>query len=78
MDISHVFEATEFKAHVAIADEGRPTWDAFPEARGSPWMAEAIREGLVATIRQAPDEAAWYYGGLTIRPQHPAPAAQVR
>ena len=32
-------------------------------------MAEAIREGLVATIGRRPEEAAWYDGGLTIRPQ---------
>ncbi len=69
MDIYDVFEETALKAHVVIPDEGRPTWDAFPDEWGSPWMAEAIREGLVATIRQAPCEAAWYYGGLTIRPQ---------
>ena len=78
MDIYDIFEETEIKAHVAISDEGRPTWNAFPEAWGSPWRAEAIREGLVATIRQAPDEAAWYYGGLTIRPQRPTPAAEGR
>ena len=64
-----VFEETALKAHVVIPDEGQPTWEAFPDAWGSPWMAEAIREGLVATIMQAPGEAAWYFGGLTIRPQ---------
>jgi hypothetical protein len=74
MDIYDVFEETELKAHLAIPDEGQPTWDAFPEAWGSPWMAEAIREGLVATIMEAPGEAAWYYGGLTIRPQRTATA----
>jgi hypothetical protein len=68
MHIYDVFEATTLKAHVVIPDEGPPTWDASPDAWGSPWMAEAIQEGLVATIRQAPGEAAWYYGGLTVRP----------
>jgi hypothetical protein len=75
MHISHVFEETTLKAHVALADEGRPTWDAFPKAWGSPWMAEALREGLVATIMQAPCEAACYDGGLTIRPQQTATEA---
>jgi hypothetical protein len=58
-----------------ITQEGRPTWDAFPDAWGTPWMAEAIREGLVATIGQAPWEAAWYDGGLTMRPQSATPPA---
>ena len=75
MDIYDVFEDTALQTHVIIPDQGRPTWDAFPDAWGSPWMAEAIREGLVATIREAPDEAAWYYGGLTIRPQRTTTAA---
>jgi len=66
---AQIIEETELKAHLAIPDEGRHTWDAFPEEWGSPWMQEAIREGLVATIMRAPCEAAWYYGGLTIRPQ---------
>ena len=72
MRIYDVFEETEIKTHLAIPNEGRPSWDAFPEAWGGPWMEEAIRDGLVATIMQAPCEAAWYYGGLTIRPQSTA------
>ena len=57
------------KAHVAIPDEGAPPWDAFPAVWGTSWMVEAIQEGLVATTRQASWEAAWYDGGLTMRPQ---------
>jgi hypothetical protein len=78
MDISDVCEATALKAHVVIHDAGRPTWNTFPDAWSSSWMAEAIREGRVATMRQASDEAAWYDGGRTMRPQRPAPAAEVR
>lgn len=72
MRIYDVFEETALKAHLSIPEEGLPSWDAFPEAWGSQWMEEAIREGLVATIMQAPCEEAWYYGGLTIRPQRTA------
>ena len=59
MDIYDVFADTALKAHVVIPDEGRPTWDTFPVEWGSPWMTDASREGLVATIRHAPCEAAW-------------------
>jgi hypothetical protein len=75
MDIYDICEETEVKAHVAIPDEGQPTWDAFPDEWGNPWMAAAIREGLVAMIMQAPSKEAWYYGGLTIRPQSPTTAS---
>jgi hypothetical protein len=69
MDIYDICEETEVKAHVAIPDEGQPIWEAFPDEWGHPWMAAAIREGLVATIMQDPSKEAWYYGGLTIRPR---------
>ena len=75
MDIADVCEETERTAYVVIPDAGWPTWEPFPAARGTPWMAEAIREGRVATSRQASWEAAWYDGGLTIGPQSaPTPA----
>jgi hypothetical protein len=73
-----VFEETALTAHFALSDGGCPTWETVPEAWGSPWMQEAIREGLVATILEAPCEAAWYYGGLTIRPQRSATEAAAR
>ena len=41
-------------------------------------IEEAIREGLVATIMRAPCEEAWYYGGLTIRPQRTATEAEAQ
>jgi hypothetical protein len=78
MDLYDVFEETELKAHFALSDEGGPTWDTVPEEWGSPWMQEAIQEGLLATIIRAPCEAAWYYGGLTIRPQRTATEAEAR
>ena len=68
MRIYDLFQETELKAHLSIPEEGPPTWDYFPEEWGSQWMDEAVREGLVATILDAPNEEAWYYGGLTIRP----------
>ena len=68
MRIYDIFQETALKAHLSIADEGPPTWDYFPEAWGSQWMDDALREGLVATITDAPGAEAWYYGGLTIRP----------
>ena len=70
MDIYDICEETKVRGAVsAIPDEGQPTWDAFPDEWGNPWMAAAIREGLVAMIMQAPSKEAWYYGGLTIRPR---------
>ena len=78
MDIADVCAATALQAHVVMPDEGRPPWEAFPDVWGRPWRAEVIWEGRVATMRQAPDAAAWYDGGLTMRPQRPAPVAEVR
>jgi len=68
MRIYDIFEETELKAHLSIPEEGPPTWDYFPPEWGGQWMDDAIREGLVATLTDAPCEKAWYYGGLTIRP----------
>ena len=66
-----IFQEGELKAHLSMPEGGRPTWDYFPEEWGSQWMDEAVREGLVATILDAPSEEAWYYGGLTILPHRP-------
>lgn len=71
MRIYDIFEETELKAHLSIPEEGSPTWDDFPPEWGGQWMDDAIREGLVATLTDAPGEEAWYYGGLTIRPHRP-------
>jgi hypothetical protein len=35
-------------------------------------MDDALREGIVATITDAPCEEAWYYGELTILPHSTA------
>ena len=71
MHLYDIFQETELRAHLSLPEAGSPSWDYFPEEWGSQWMDEAVREGLVATILAAPDEAAWYYGGLTIRPHQP-------
>ena len=74
MRLYDIVQEREIKAHLTIPDEGEgpPTWDFPPDDLGGVWMDDALREGIVATIMAAPDEAAWYYGGLTIEPQRPA------
>jgi hypothetical protein len=67
-----IFQETELKAHLSLLQEGPPTWDYASEAWGSQWMDDAIREGIVATITQAPGEEAWYYGELIIQPHRTA------
>ena len=77
MDIANVCVATALQAHVVMPDEGRPPWEAFSDVWGRPWRAEVIREGRVATMRQASDAAAWYDGGRTRRWQHRTPVWEV-
>jgi hypothetical protein len=68
MPLYDIFQERELKAHLAIPEEGTPAWDYSPDELGGQWMDDALREGIVTTITDAPGEEAWYYGGLTMRP----------
>ena len=68
MRLYDIFQERELKAHLSLPQEGSPTWDYSPDEWGGQWMDDAIREGIVAAITDAPCEETWYYGGLTIRP----------
>jgi N utilization substance protein A len=67
-----IFQDRKLKAHLALPEEGPPTWDYSPDDVGGQWMDDALREGIVATITDAPCEEAWYYGELTILPHRTA------
>jgi hypothetical protein len=72
MPLYDIFQDRELKAHLALPEEGPPTWDYSPDDVGGQWMDDALREGIVATITDAPCEEAWYYGELTILPHRTA------
>jgi hypothetical protein len=72
MRLYDIFQEGEIKAHLAIPDAGPPTWDFSPDELGGQWMDDALREGIVTTIMDAPGEEAWSYGELTIQPHRPA------
>ena len=71
MRLYDILQEGAIKAHLAIPDAGPPTWDFSPDALGGQWMEDALREGIVTTIMDAPEEDAWYYGELTIQPHRP-------